>query len=269
MQKMLVHSFQKLYSVVVAAVLLLIALNIGADYLYALFQSTGFYFSESFLFSTFWLLAIPLLYYQWKYMANWKLMSNIVQVLLLSIIHLLFYPIWIWLLSAITMEHRFAYTQTLQFGITAYGIKALFVYSIPLIISQIKSGRKKSQHTSDAASLSKTDTIWVSDHAHTKIALPVSAILCIQSSSPYVSIYTATKKYLYNATLKDMQMNLFSEPDFVRIHKSCIVQAVAVSSYTSRQNGDYDLQLSNGMQVRMSRNYAKALKLQLGITQDN
>jgi two-component system LytT family response regulator len=47
---------------------------------------------------------------------------------------------------------------------------------------------------------------------------------------------------------------------FVRIHRSTIVNIQSVSKWTSRGNGDYDLLMSEGTLLRLSRNYAQAFR---------
>ena len=47
---------------------------------------------------------------------------------------------------------------------------------------------------------------------------------------------------------------------FVQIHKSLIVNLAHVESYKSRLNGDYDITMSNGTSLRLSRTYARAFK---------
>lgn len=84
--------------------------------------------------------------------------------------------------------------------------------------------------------------------------IAVETICYISSASPYVSIHTQGRKYLQLDSLRAFGERL--NPDqFVRVHKSAIVNLRMLKSIKSRLNGDYDLVLRNGHQLRMSRNY--------------
>ncbi|MNY49270.1 Sensory transduction protein LytR [compost metagenome] len=89
--------------------------------------------------------------------------------------------------------------------------------------------------------------------------LDVNDIFYISANSPYVNIYHISKKYLHNETLKSLE-NQLDQQHFIRIHKSYIVNLQKITCYQSRQNGDYDVVLSDGAILRVSRNYAKHFK---------
>ena len=62
------------------------------------------------------------------------------------------------------------------------------------------------------------------------------------------------KKYLDNRTLKEFE-NILSNNNFVRVHRSTIINKMFVKELKSRQNGDYDCMLKSGKIVRFSRHY--------------
>lgn len=87
----------------------------------------------------------------------------------------------------------------------------------------------------------------------------LSEIRYFQSESPYIRVQTQDKSYLHNATLKEMELLL--DPNiFIRIHKSTIINLNFMDSYVSRNNGDYDIKMTNGDILRLSRNYASSFK---------
>ena len=92
-----------------------------------------------------------------------------------------------------------------------------------------------------------------------RVSVPLADILCITSSAPYITIQTKTKEFLHAETLKAVH-EILPQEQFVRIHKSTIINLEQVISSTSRLNGDYDILLTNGQEVRLSRNYAKEFK---------
>jgi DNA-binding LytR/AlgR family response regulator len=92
-----------------------------------------------------------------------------------------------------------------------------------------------------------------------KLAVPVAAIYCFTANPPYINIHLADKKFLQHTTLKSMAAQLNPE-EFIRVHKSAIVNINRVASYKTRLNGDYDLLLKNGTEIRLSRNFAAGFK---------
>ena len=73
---------------------------------------------------------------------------------------------------------------------------------------------------------------------------------------------------MHKTTLGKIQEELQSD-QFIRIHKSTIVNIQQIASFRSRQNGDYDIVLKDQTLLRLSRNYASDFKRVMGsITQD-
>ncbi|HMP28396.1 MAG TPA: LytTR family DNA-binding domain-containing protein, partial [Saprospiraceae bacterium] len=65
---------------------------------------------------------------------------------------------------------------------------------------------------------------------------------------------TAKSKFLYQVSLKSLQ-NSLNPQQFVRIHRTTIVNTQSINTLKSRLNGDYDITMSNSEVLRMSRNY--------------
>ncbi len=84
-------------------------------------------------------------------------------------------------------------------------------------------------------------------------------IIQITSATPYVSIHLENKRYLHSETLKSMLEQL-DDQVFIRVHKSAVVNLSKIRSFKSRLNGDYDLQMTDGTLVRLSRTYASEFK---------
>ncbi|WP_373495805.1 LytTR family DNA-binding domain-containing protein [Aquiflexum sp.] len=91
------------------------------------------------------------------------------------------------------------------------------------------------------------------------MSIYTNEILFISSNPPYINIHLTAKKYIHKETLKSVSGKLDHEI-FVRIHKSTIVNINKVYSYRSRLNGDYDLTLADGTELRLSRNYSSVFK---------
>ncbi len=91
------------------------------------------------------------------------------------------------------------------------------------------------------------------------LSIAVSDVFYFSANSPYINIHVKHKQYLHNESLKSVAEKIDTH-NFIRIHKSTIVNINQVESYTSRLNGDYDLVLFDGTILRVSRNYAGAFK---------
>lgn len=243
--------------------LAVLAITILQDWLKSSLQSQSFYLSESFLFSLYWVL-IPPIAFGLKYAFDklglpkssqgvWA--RRIYFVLAAMVLQILLFPLLVWLISALFYGHTFAYSQTLFYSISEDLYKFLLVYAV---ISLLVFPRKNPKPPKSSGQL------LIQSGRKTQI-LSLAEILCVVSATPYVEIHTATKKYLHQESLKSFADKL--DPAFFqRTHKSSLVNLKAVQEMKSRLNGDYDLTLSNGMQVRLSRNFAAAFKQAMDVT---
>ncbi|AQX84679.1 histidine kinase [Elizabethkingia bruuniana] len=245
--------------------ILFIAANIILDYLFTIFQNSSFYFSESLLFSSYWVIYILLLPLFFKLVGQLK---KITSKLLLTnsaiVLHLIIYPALVWALSEVFYNHTFPYWQTFNFAISAYFIKTVIIYGFLLVIITIY-GQKLQPHAIAKGTIGENKTknfissLIVSDSNSTKIVLAVDDILYFSANTPYINIYHHSKKYLHTETLKSLESQL-NNNQFVRIHKSYIVNINKILSIQSRQNGDYDITLLDNTILRVSRSYAKNFK---------
>ena len=106
-------------------------------------------------------------------------------------------------------------------------------------------------------------SIITSDRNNKKIIIDVNEILYFSANSPYVNIFHLSKKYLHTETLKSLETQL-DDKQFIRIHKSHIVNSDKIISIQSRKNGDYDVTLIDNTNLRMSRNYVAKFKSNFG-----
>ncbi len=254
---------QKRASLMVITILLFVLATLGIDFLFAQFQDSSFYISESLLFSSYWLLFLPLLHFHWKLVKpTRKTLSGVFITGFATTAHLLGYPALVWLLSKCFYPHTFSYRQTFNYGLTNYFIETLLIYGLSFMIIVFYKNKFSNP---PAAIDEKQDSVHsvitsliVSD-SNKKTAIAVHEILYFSASSPYVNIHHQSKKYLYTASLKLLETQL-NNNQFVRIHKSYIVNIPKVVSFQSRLNGDYDLTLMDDTELRVSRNYAAVFK---------
>jgi len=252
--------------VLVLALILAICVagTIFLDLLSASFHHTSFYLSESLVFSSFWLIFLPLLAAQFTFFSKLRSASmRIIGLLLPPIIHLITYPALVWIISNLFFEHTFEYWQTLQYEVTTYSFVVLVIYSIPFLLYPYIQKKQEDKSIRDEVAPPTTSVEFVTSFLVTegtkRKVIPVNEIWYFTADSPYITIHQSEKSYLFNETLRSVSKKL--NPDqFVRIHKSTIVHLTKVKFYQSRLNGDYDVTLFDNTVLRLSRNYAADFK---------
>ncbi len=243
-----------------------VALTMVQDFIETNFNHSSFYFSESFLFSSFWWLFLPLLYGQWIVISRSvaaRFGIGVLVSLCLIAVHLFTYPMFVWLISNLFYDHTFEYQQTLHYTLSQYLFLLTGIYMVIPIANWILGQKiKSSEVTKNRLSISTEPPIETSLMVHegnTVMPMIISRISHFTANTPYVNIHVGHKKYLHHETLR-LIVNKLDPDQFVRIHKSAIVNMQHVQSYTSRLNGDYDMLMTDGTTLRVSRHYATAFK---------
>jgi len=90
----------------------------------------------------------------------------------------------------------------------------------------------------------------------------VTEIICLVADGDYVQVITAQGKYLKEQTMKYFESNL-SDNQFVRVHRSCIVNVEAISRIELYEKQNQQLMLKNGYKVKVSQNGYKMLREKL------
>ncbi len=262
--KYLLHDRQRRNFTLISFLLALTLTSIVLDFLEAFFNHFSFYIAESLLFSSFWMLFFPLMNVQ-IYFAKRResIVAGLSLAIILIVAHLTLFPVLVWLLSKLFYYHTFSYWQTFEFGIIANFFKAALLYTIPIFFMLLfRQKNQKIPSTIEEAIQPKKVfllSIIVTDTNRQKLSIKTEDVFYFSANPPYVTIYHKNKKYLHSETLISLTSQLDNKK-FVRIHKSFIVNIYFVASYKSRLNGDYDLVLKNGTQLRVSRNYASSFK---------
>lgn len=248
-------------------VLLMAMLTVLQDRLYAAFNGTSFFLSESAMFSSFWLLFVPLLFLQYQKLKTSVSAKRVIACILFPLlIHLLLFPLLIWLLSTIVYYHTFALLQTLQYVLSEHSYTLLLLYGGCGLFVQFRNATVQMPSAVGQPPQTHVSAIVVSSGGR-YVSLAVVDISQIRAATPYVTIHLAGKQYLHTETLKSIADKLDSR-QFVRIHKSCIINVTKVVSYRSRLNGDYDIQMQDGTCVRLSRSYARCFKETMALRSD-
>lgn len=235
-----------------------ICLTIFQDYLHSRRNDYSFYFSESILFKTFWLTFVPILVLLRKKAKNaipetfTKTAGIIVAC---TAAHLIVAPIIAVIFSELFYQGRYDFNKFFSYTWANDLYKSVVIYS-GFVIGYRYS--QKSLPKSEPAGLQPLEKIII-NNGRDNVVVNTSDILQITSATPYAIIHLKNKKHLHSESLRSLSTQLDSNV-FLRVHKSTIVNIQKIVSFKSRLNGDYDLQLTNGDCVRLSRTYAADFK---------
>lgn len=225
-------------------VVILSVLVVCLDLVEARFRNYSFYLSESLLFSTFWMLFVPLIL-TFRRLSQKRF--HMLLPLAFSVFHLVFFSILVFAISSLVFDNNtFAVLKTLRYAVTEHGLVCLIIY---VLCSPVFSKHKTSSIKEDR---SATDKIKVT-YKNQQVILPCTEILYAKAEKPYVALITKEQTFLHNSSLKEFIQN--RSTNFIQIHRSLIVNTDYITGYTSRKNGDYDLHLTNKETIRASRSF--------------
>ncbi|MFN8353620.1 MAG: LytTR family DNA-binding domain-containing protein [Spirosomataceae bacterium] len=88
--------------------------------------------------------------------------------------------------------------------------------------------------------------------------IKVTELTHLEADGNYVEIHTDKAKHLLSEPLSHVE-NRLNPKQFVRIHRSTLVNIHAIKEIQSHFNGDYSVILKNGKVLRMSRTYKDRL----------
>ncbi len=95
------------------------------------------------------------------------------------------------------------------------------------------------------------------------IVLKAAEIDWIESAANYVSLHVGKESYLVRETLQSLEGRL--DPDqFIRIHRSTIVNLDRVQEIEPYFHGDYIVRLRDGHRLTLSRTYRERVQRHLG-----
>lgn len=88
--------------------------------------------------------------------------------------------------------------------------------------------------------------------------IPIESIIRVEADNNCITFFTATHRHVSYQSLKSLESALNPE-QFLRIHRSHLVNRSAIRQIQSLPSGDADVLLSDGTRVRMSRLYKKRM----------
>jgi two-component system, LytTR family, response regulator len=90
------------------------------------------------------------------------------------------------------------------------------------------------------------------------ILIPISDVELIQAADKHVKIFMRDCSYLTRASLRSIE-NRLDKPRFVRVHRSAIVNVERIVELRALLHGDYEVVLSRGTRVTVSRRFRRSL----------
>lgn len=140
-----------------------------------------------------------------------------------------------------------------------YLLKPVDIERLKLSVARVKTQRNTEQQAQRLALLSTTleskqlKNIVVSDKGQQNI-IPIESIIAIEAQESYCVIHTTEKKFVASKNLKHFETILEGLPQFIRVHKSWMVNKHHIKNYSK---SDLSIQLSNGLVTKLSK-YKKA-----------
>jgi two-component system LytT family response regulator len=95
------------------------------------------------------------------------------------------------------------------------------------------------------------------------IALEPGAVDWVKGDGDYVRIYSGATSLLHHSSLTAIAAALPSD-QFMRVHRSAIVNISRIRELEPLTNGDYSIRLVSGARLRLSRTHRDALARRLG-----
>ena len=98
----------------------------------------------------------------------------------------------------------------------------------------------------------------------THVVVKVQDIQSIEAYDTYVKVHTNEKRYIHRIKMEELEKTL-PEEQFIRIHRSTIVNMSSIALIRPCGRNDYLLGMDNGKEYRISRSRKASVKKRLGI----
>lgn len=96
------------------------------------------------------------------------------------------------------------------------------------------------------------------------IFINIDDIQYITASNNYIEIFTKESRYVVRNTISNIMEEL-ADPNFIRIHRSTIINLDCVKELINSSYGELDVRMRDMKQFRVSRSYKKELLATLGL----
>jgi len=227
----------------------------------------GYALTDSFLFNIIFASCViplwfPVYYIRWKEKAwYYNGMTHLAMIVLLLLV---------WLGSGYLLMHLFFGSNDIYIGYLDKSliwkiIEGVFFYIIVVLVyflflanEKLEEKEKNEIRLNQLIKTGGLERIAVKDRQQIHI-IQIQEINYIEACGDYVSVFTATGSFLKEQTMKYFEENLPSK-QFVRIHRSLIVNVSEVSKIELYEKESYRVHLKNGKILKASSGGYKALK---------
>lgn len=125
--------------------------------------------------------------------------------------------------------------------------------------SLVKSDMQASEAAANSNYKFELENLIIQDAKNPIQIIPFKDILWIDAAGDYMCVHTPEETHVMRARLKELEKNTLPE-DFLRIHKSTIVNLTHIKQLNPLRNSEYTAVLNNGKTLKVSRTYSKNLK---------
>jgi len=148
-----------------------------------------------------------------------------------------------------------------RFGIAIERARTEF-RSDPSLKGRLISASRQIQKLADDAMPADSERadpgrLAVRDGRETEL-VTINEIDWVDAAGDYMCLHVGGKTHIMRSTMKELLAKL-PERDFVRIHRSTIVNIHRVTSVSSLSKGEFRLQLGSETSLKVSRNYRKSI----------
>ncbi|WP_448549339.1 LytR/AlgR family response regulator transcription factor [Thalassotalea fusca] len=113
--------------------------------------------------------------------------------------------------------------------------------------------------TSNTVNLTRYSDVLPIKDAGEVSRVPVKDILWIDAAGDYMCVHTEEHTHILRKTMKQLE-EMLDPKQFVRSHRSTIVNKQYIDKFCSQLNGEYYLVMSNGKELKVSRSYKEKVK---------
>ncbi|WP_420454298.1 LytR/AlgR family response regulator transcription factor [Rubrivirga sp.] len=96
------------------------------------------------------------------------------------------------------------------------------------------------------------------------VLVPIEDVDWIEASGDYVTLHAGERAHLLRGTMAQMERRL--GPTFVRVHRSAMVRVDRVRELRTLDHGEYEVHLTSGARLKLSRSYRRDVQDALGAT---
>lgn len=127
---------------------------------------------------------------------------------------------------------------------------------LELVLSLEAPGSTSGPSTED--SVKPTEYLPIKEQGEIRF-IPLDVIEWIDAAGDYMCVHAEGETHIMRSTMKDL-MDRLPAPQFIRIHRSTLVNRDFISSAQSQHSGEYSLTLQGGAQLKVSRGYRDAIR---------